>query len=1175
MKRCFSLLVTTILAVPLFASVEGDWQGEVRISGTSGHSYLQIDNARAIAVDSNNVHIVWRAPAHTKTLRYAHFPISSPPAAPDTGLIIADNYDGTDAQAPMVACAGGKVHVDWFYSQAVPYIHFREYNGSSWGSIINHGRYNILDGKDPSIADDKQGNTHCVFCLRGSVLTPKSYYMFYQRRDAGASGFTSAVSIYNTGDPDRYIQYPSICVGDNGTIHVAALYDYSSNNYNLLYSYSTNNGASWNNYGLSNVLLPLGAYTSICCGKNNIPYIAFVSKDSPNQIFVTTFQGGALTTPVNISQSTGICYNPSICCDTFGNIWVAYQSYATGTSEVYYNVLDAETMTWSGSQIRTSPDAIHSFSPHIASDPYGNVHLCWLDRRDKDTSEVYYSWFRATPPLDAGVVSIDTPADTVWSARSYTPQATIKNFRDEPLTFHVVCDFDSSGVSIYSDTVTVTDLQYEETRQVTFSEWITGGADGIDYLMKVKTLVPNDVDTTNDVKSKNVRAMWIPPDVGSISLDVPGDTAYLGVTYAPKATVKNFNEYPALSFDVVCEFSSVEVTMYSDTVHVTNLDSMGTVQVTFENWTPTADLPYRMTVFTLCEGDRVSSNDSKSKVVLVVQPVRDVAVKNVISPPSQVTPGGTYVPGATVANFWSAPLSFDVVCDVYTSMDHVYSDTVAMTSLAGGSSEQVAFAPWTAGPTEGLEYTVTVSSLLDDDVDHSNDFFSKTVTTKEGAGGFDIAIQKILSPPDLVFAGSTHAPRAQVANLSDDPVSVDVICKFGLSSLTVYEDTVQVPALAPGEDREISFNNWTAGTTEGLEYDMTVSCFLEGDLNHANDICSKEITTIASLADLDIQDYAGNISANTMELTGFENSIVVGSYVIVNPDNEEKNVDLFDGPANVSLESLTFASTDLTTYDGRYSISASRIDPNLEGFSSLALGKAVKDIVQVYIPRKTKEETFTGTVSVTGSGQGSETADEFTLKLTIVHGKNSGPCAQGFFGESLVEGNQLCWSNFGFGEQGFNLYRAEPGSESFTKLNEGALNLNEYTDIDVEASKDYSYKLGLKMPDGKELTLGPLSITSSEEIGEPVLGVNSLSSRTEETEISYFLPKGTSSATLKVYDISGKLVKILASGSTTPGFHTAPWNRLDQSGRKITPGIYFCILSAGNKTKTQKMVIVN
>lgn len=660
-------------------------------------------------------------------------------------------------------------------------------------------------------------------------------------------------------------------------------------------------------------------------------------------------------------------------------------------------------------------------------------------------------------------------------------------------------------------------------------------------------------------------------DAGPVSIDSPADTVWSGYSYTPRATIVNF-ETDTITFPVACQFDSAGIVVYADTVVVTGLAGADSIQISFGDWIP-GKSEYTMTIATLLEGDDNSDNDQLFKTITALLPPRDVAVISINAPEETVWSAHTYVPQATVVNLWEEPATFDVVCEFDSSGTTVYSDTVTVTALAGGDSTQVSFAGWTSGEGNGLLYTMTVTSLLEEDVNPDNDELSRQVIAIWPPR--DVAAISIITPPDYVWSGLPHIPRVVVANLWHEAETFNVICEIDSLGIAVYSDIASVTNLAVYDSIEVQFDAWSAGAADEFAYQMTVTTLLTQDLNPGNDTISKSIHAVKAVADLDVQDYAGNLSANTMELTGVENSIVVGSYVIVNPDNEEKNVDLFDGPANVNLESLTFASTDLTTYDGRYSISASRINSNLEGFSSLVLGKAVKDIVQVCIPRKTKEETFTGTMSVTGSGQGFETADEFTLKLTVVHGKNSGPCAQGFFGEPLVEGNQLCWSNFGFGEQGFNLYRAEPGSESFTKLNEGVLNLNEYTDIDVEASKDYSYKLGLKMPDGKELTLGPLSITSSEEIGEPVLGVNSLSFRTEETEISYFLPKGTGSATLKVYDISGKLVKTLASGPTTSGFHMAAWNCLDQSGRNIAPGIYFCILSAGNKTKTQKMVVVN
>ena len=50
---------------------------------------------------------------------------------------------------------------------------------------------------------------------------------------------------------------------------------------------------------------------------------------------------------------------------------------------------------------------------------------------------------------------------------------------------------------------------------------------------------------------------------------------------------------------------------------------------------------------------------------------------------------------------------------------------------------------------------------------------------------------------------------------------------------------------------------------------------------------------------------------------------------------------------------------------------------------------------------------------------------------------------------------------------------------------------------------------------------------------------------------------------LKVYDISGKLVRTLVNSQTIqPGFYNLQWNCADQRNRKVASGVYFYRLAA-------------
>ncbi len=75
------------------------------------------------------------------------------------------------------------------------------------------------------------------------------------------------------------------------------------------------------------------------------------------------------------------------------------------------------------------------------------------------------------------------------------------------------------------------------------------------------------------------------------------------------------------------------------------------------------------------------------------------------------------------------------------------------------------------------------------------------------------------------------------------------------------------------------------------------------------------------------------------------------------------------------------------------------------------------------------------------------------------------------------------------------------------------------------------------------------------------------------TAISFSLPK-TGTASLAVYDITGRKVRDLAAGLMTAGAHSAVWNGRDASGRAVSSGVYFARLSLGGAAVTHRMTLM-
>lgn len=73
--------------------------------------------------------------------------------------------------------------------------------------------------------------------------------------------------------------------------------------------------------------------------------------------------------------------------------------------------------------------------------------------------------------------------------------------------------------------------------------------------------------------------------------------------------------------------------------------------------------------------------------------------------------------------------------------------------------------------------------------------------------------------------------------------------------------------------------------------------------------------------------------------------------------------------------------------------------------------------------------------------------------------------------------------------------------------------------------------------------------------------------------IQYSIAKPTR-VTLRIYDVTGRLIRTLVSERQQPGSNAIHWDRRDDSGQEVMSGIYFCHLEAGNFVSVKKIVIL-
>jgi hypothetical protein len=106
-----------------------------------------------------------------------------------------------------------------------------------------------------------------------------------------------------------------------------------------------------------------------------------------------------------------------------------------------------------------------------------------------------------------------------------------------------------------------------------------------------------------------------------------------------------------------------------------------------------------------------------------------------------------------------------------------------------------------------------------------------------------------------------------------------------------------------------------------------------------------------------------------------------------------------------------------------------------------------------------------------------------------------------------------------------------------------------------------------------EVALAPTAVFEQILPTQTALSQNYPNPFNPETSIQFDLAT-ESMVTLRVYDLTGQVVRTLISGSLAPGSYTNLWNGRNEQGLKVGSGVYFYELVAGSFHSKKKMTLL-
>jgi ribosomal protein L31 len=159
---------------------------------------------------------------------------------------------------------------------------------------------------------------------------------------------------------------------------------------------------------------------------------------------------GWTTTEVVSTESTGNCFDPTIAVDGSGNVHIAWAD-ATNYGgldtdvDIFYKRWNATTAIWTMPTLVSTESTDDSWSPTIAADGSGNVHIAWYDRTNYGSSgtdyDIFYKRWNATTAIWTTTEVVSTES----TSNCYYPTIAVDGSGNVHIAWADYTDYSSSG----------------------------------------------------------------------------------------------------------------------------------------------------------------------------------------------------------------------------------------------------------------------------------------------------------------------------------------------------------------------------------------------------------------------------------------------------------------------------------------------------------------------------------------------------------------------------------------------------------------------------------------------------------------------------------------------------------------------------------------------------------
>jgi hypothetical protein len=448
------------------------------------------------------------------------------------------------------------------------------------------------------------------------------------------------------------------------------------------------------------------------------------------------------------------------------------------------------------------------------------------------------------------------------------------------------------------------------------------------------------------------------------------------------------------------------------------------------------------------------------------------------------------------------------------------------------------------------------------DTNRHNDTCRKTTLTRD----HDVAMYG-MNVGSHVRANQVFTPIGFIRNVGDyTEAAFHATCKIESAGSQIYVETVPVDSVTIGGTKSVRFPGWNVGP-ESVTYVVTMSHDCDPDQNHANDTLSRTTMSSSAIMNVAIEIASGSAGRNPpnacyeikalCDAEGWGDSIVDGTEI----DNPSELADY----SVVVTGDVGYVDNDFATYEGALKDWV-RYGGGFVGLGWVAHGVAGANAWRMdsILPVSCGEG-----YSYSTSGQVHVIDDLNPVTQGVndfdIAGYGEYPIGGPWPGATLLGDYSDATGQTSIAVRGVEAGRSVYLGPVYFGDFSGYGNAAYYTDAN-------SRRLLKQAIEWAALGTSGISGPAAKPALRAELRGAAPSPFRFRTTISYSLP-AAGRARLAVYDLAGKLVKVIASGTLPAGAGQSTWNRTDDAGKTVACGVYFCRLQAGGTNISHKLVV--